>query len=89
MKLKKFQEKELTIIEYEDIIEIGKVFKGGQRIRKKSGNEINTILEKLEKDKYQYFVSRDFNSTNIEDLKDIYRNLLFIKNSFTVLAVPN
>ena len=53
MKLKKFQEKELTIIEYEDIIEIGKVFKGGQRIRKKSGNEINTILEKLEKQGYK------------------------------------
>ena len=38
------------------------------------------ILEKLGKDKYQYFISRDFNSTNIEDLKSIYKNLLFIKN---------
>ncbi|MEA3228053.1 MAG: hypothetical protein U9P38_03155 [Campylobacterota bacterium] len=38
------------------------------------------ILEKLEKDRYQYFVSRDFNCTNIEDLKSIYKNLLFIKN---------
>ena len=38
------------------------------------------ILEKLGKDKYQYFLSRDFNSTNIEDLKDIYKNLIFIKN---------
>ena len=39
------------------------------------------ILKKLGKDRYQYFVSCDFNSTNIKDLKDIYRNLLFIKNS--------
>lgn len=38
------------------------------------------ILEKLGKDKYQYFVSRDFNSTNLEDLKDIYKNLMFVKN---------
>jgi len=38
------------------------------------------ILEKLEKDKYQYFVSKDFLSTNIEDLKSIFRNLLFVKN---------
>jgi len=38
------------------------------------------ILEKLGKNKYQYFVSRDFNCTNIIDLKDIYKNLLFIKN---------
>jgi len=37
------------------------------------------ILEKLGKDKYQYFVSRTFNSTNIEDLKQIYKNLLFVK----------
>jgi len=38
------------------------------------------ILEKLGKDKYQYFVSRTFNCTNIEDLKGIYRNLMFVKN---------
>jgi hypothetical protein len=38
------------------------------------------ILKKLGKDKYQYFVSRTFNSTNIEDLKGIYRNLMFVKN---------
>ncbi len=37
------------------------------------------ILEKLGKDKYQYFVSRTFNCTNIEDLKGIYRNLMFVK----------
>jgi len=38
------------------------------------------ILEKLGVDKYQYFVSEDFNSTKIEELKEIYKNLLFIKN---------
>ena len=37
------------------------------------------ILEKLGKDRYQYFVSRTFNCTNIEDLKGIYRNLMFVK----------
>ncbi len=37
------------------------------------------ILEKLGKDKYQYFVSEDFNSAKIDDLKSIYKNLLFIK----------
>jgi hypothetical protein len=38
------------------------------------------ILEKIEKHRYQYFISHTFNSTNIYDLKDIYKNLLFIKN---------
>ena len=38
------------------------------------------ILEKLGKDKYQFFVSKTFNSTNIKDLKGIFKNLLFIKN---------
>ena len=38
------------------------------------------ILEKLEYNKYQYFVSENFDSTKIEDLKSIYKNLLFIKN---------
>ncbi len=38
------------------------------------------ILEKLGKDKYQYFISSNFDATKIEDLKSIYRNLLFIKN---------
>jgi len=37
------------------------------------------ILNRLEKHKYEYFVSRTFNSTNFEDLKGIYRNLLFVK----------
>ena len=38
------------------------------------------ILEKLDKDKYQYFISQNFDSTKIGDLQDIYRHLLFIKN---------
>jgi hypothetical protein len=38
------------------------------------------ILEKLGEHKYQYFVSQNFDSTKIEDLKDIYKNLLCIKN---------
>jgi len=37
------------------------------------------ILEKLGKDKYQYFVSENFDSSKIEDLKGIYRNLVFVK----------
>ncbi len=38
------------------------------------------ILEKIEKSKYQYFVSDNFDSSKIEDLKSIYKNLLFVKN---------
>jgi hypothetical protein len=38
------------------------------------------ILERLEKHKYQYYVSQNFDSTKINDLKDIYKNLIFVKN---------
>ncbi len=38
------------------------------------------ILEKLALHKYQYFISQQFNSTKIEDLKSIYKNLLYVKN---------
>ncbi len=38
------------------------------------------ILEKIGTNKYQYFISKLFNATNIEDLKSIYQNLLFVKN---------
>jgi len=38
------------------------------------------ILEKLGVNKYQYFVSQNFDSTKLEDLKDIYKNLLFVKS---------
>ena len=37
------------------------------------------ILEKLGEHKYQYFVSQNFDSTKIEDLKGIYKNLMFVK----------
>jgi hypothetical protein len=39
-----------------------------------------TILEKLDLHKYQYFISQNFDSTKIDDLKSIYKNLLFVKN---------
>ena len=45
------------------------------------GNQWNfVILEKLEVHKYQYFISEEFNSAKIDDLKIIYKNLLFVKN---------
>lgn len=37
------------------------------------------ILEKLGDNKYQYFVSANFDSSKIDDLKSIYKNLMFIK----------
>ena len=37
------------------------------------------ILEKLGIDKYRYFVSKEFNSSEIDGLTAIYKNLLFIK----------
>jgi len=44
------------------------------------------VLEKLEVDKYQYFVSQSFNCTNIEDLKKIYKNLQFVKNEIVKMV---
>ncbi len=38
------------------------------------------ILEKLGVNKYQYFLSPNFDSTDIEKLKGIYKNLQFVKN---------
>jgi len=38
------------------------------------------ILEKLGKDKYRYFISESLNSTKIDELKNIYKNLQFVKN---------
>jgi hypothetical protein len=38
------------------------------------------ILEKLAENKYRYFISINFDSTKIEELKEIYKNLLFIKD---------
>jgi hypothetical protein len=39
------------------------------------------LLQKLDKDKYQYFVSENFDSSKIGDLIEIYKNLSYIKNS--------
>jgi len=44
------------------------------------GNWYFTILEKLGIRQYQYFISQNFDSTKINDLKLIYKNLLFVKN---------
>ncbi|KOR33058.1 hypothetical protein TI05_03280 [Achromatium sp. WMS3] len=44
------------------------------------------ILEKLNTNKYQYFVSENFDSTKIEDLTTIYKNLVFVKNEILNLA---
>ncbi|EDN70333.1 hypothetical protein BGP_2213 [Beggiatoa sp. PS] len=38
------------------------------------------ILEKLAEGHYQFFISINFDSTKIEELKGIYKNLLFIKD---------
>lgn len=37
------------------------------------------ILEKLAENKYQYFVSQNFDSMRLDDLKAIYKHLLFVK----------
>jgi hypothetical protein len=50
-----------------------KLIKGAYII---GGNWHFAILEKLELHKYQYFISQNFDSTKIEDLKSIYKNLL-------------
>lgn len=44
------------------------------------GNWHFVILEKLKTTKYQYFISENFDATKINDLKLIYKNLVFIKN---------
>lgn len=44
------------------------------------GNWHFVILEKLALHKYQYFISQQFDATKIEGLKNIYKNLLFVKN---------
>ncbi len=53
-----------------------KLIKGAYII---GGNWHFAILEKLDIDKYQYFISQNFDSTKIEDLILIYKNLLFVK----------
>ncbi len=49
------------------------------------GNWHFVILEKLELHKYQYFISQNFDSTKLEDLKAIYKNLLFVKNEILAM----
>jgi hypothetical protein len=44
------------------------------------------ILEKLEQNKYHYFVSQNFDSMRIDDLKTIYTHLLFVKNEIIAMA---
>ena len=43
------------------------------------------VLKKISKHKYQYFVSRNFDATDLEKLKGIYRNLLFVKDEIIQL----
>ncbi|KOR32947.1 hypothetical protein TI05_04030 [Achromatium sp. WMS3] len=50
------------------------------------GNWYFVILEKLALHKYQYFISQNFDSTKIEDLKLIYKNLLFVKNEILAMV---
>ncbi len=38
------------------------------------------ILEKVDKESYTYTISHNFDSTKIDELEDIYKNLIFIKN---------
>jgi len=60
-----------------------KLIKGAYII---GGNWHFAILEKLNVDKYQYFISQNFDSTKIEDLKLIYKNLLFVKNEILTMV---
>jgi hypothetical protein len=39
------------------------------------------ILSKIREDSYQYTISENFDSSKIEDLKGIYKNLLYIKDT--------
>ena len=51
MRIKKFTNKTLTVIEYDDIILIGDAFKG-QKVKKTKSN-INEVLKELEKQGYK------------------------------------
>ncbi len=43
------------------------------------------ILDRVTKHNYKYYVSSSFNATKIEDLKAIYKNLLYVKNEIMEL----
>ncbi len=45
------------------------------------------ILEKLGKGKYQYFVSENYDSSKIGDLKGIYKNLVFVKEEIIEMTI--
>jgi hypothetical protein len=47
------------------------------------------ILEKLGKNKYQYFVSSNFDSTKIDDLIAIYKNLLVLKEKIAQISTTH
>lgn len=44
------------------------------------------VLERLDRHKYLYYVSQNFDSTKMEDLKMIYKNLLFIKDEIIKIS---
>ncbi len=44
------------------------------------------IVEKESLNSYKYYVSKNFDSTKIEDLKEIYKNLLFVKEEIKNFA---
>jgi hypothetical protein len=44
------------------------------------------ILEKLETDKYEYYISENFYSTDIGKLGIIFKKLLYIKNEIVELV---
>ncbi|MEA3314771.1 MAG: hypothetical protein U9Q30_02790 [Campylobacterota bacterium] len=37
------------------------------------------ILDKIDKDSYNYYISENFDSTKMKDLEKIYKNLLYVK----------
>lgn len=37
------------------------------------------IVRKLDSDRYEYFLSRQFDSMRLDDLKSIYKNLIAVK----------
>ncbi len=44
------------------------------------------ILKKLDTNKYEYFVSKNFDSMRTDDLEKIYKNLLHIKSDITSIV---
>jgi hypothetical protein len=44
------------------------------------------ILKKLDTNKYEYFVSKNFDSMRIDDLEKIYKNLLHIKSDIVKIV---